>query len=71
MKTEHGNHGHPTQPPSLLVVWTNPFQGNVAFPPKGGLTNPVHYVNGGRLKAALPVTISRVLLPVDPSHTVL
>ncbi len=28
-----------------------PLQGHVAFPPKGGLTNPVHYVTGGRLKA--------------------
>ena len=29
-----------------------PLQGHVAFPPKGGLTNHVHYVTGGRLKAA-------------------
>ena len=33
-----------------------PLQGHVAFPPKGGLTNHVHYVTGGRLKAALLVT---------------
>lgn len=43
----------------------------VVFPPKGGLTNHVHYVTGGRLKAASVVLTLRALLPVDSSHTAL
>ena len=58
----------PAQPPALLVVWDCPLQGPVAFPPKGGLTNHVHYVTGGRLKAAFFVVAFRTLLLADPSH---
>ena len=65
-------------PPEITVVGSTtssagglncPLQGHVAFPPEGGLTNHVHYVTGGRLKAASFVLTLRTILPIGHSHT--
>lgn len=40
-----------------------PLQRHVMFPPKGNMTNHVHYVTAGRLKAASLVLVFRTFLP--------
>ena len=51
-----------SRPPVLPVLWNCSLHGPIAFPPIGGLTNHVHFVTGGRLKAASFVVAFRTLL---------
>src|SRR5699024_7594523 len=62
------NHGHPAQPPALLVVWITPLRGSLWFRLKAGPGKPVPFVTGSRLKAAYSFLTLKALLPVDPSH---
>jgi len=69
---EHNRHfqitviGSTTSPANGLVL---PLQGHATFPPKGGLTNHVHYITGGRLKAASLVLVFTTLFLNGRSHT--
>ena len=64
--SNHGPSGSTTSPAGGL---NRPLQGHIAIPPIGGLTNHVHYVAGGRLKAASLVLVFKTLLPVGLSRT--
>ena len=62
----HGSPGSTTSPAGGLDC---PLQGHIAVPPKGGLTNHVHYVTGSRLKAASLLPLFKALFPVGHSRT--
>ena len=64
--SNHGSSGSTTSPAGGLDC---PLQGHIAVPPKGGLTNHVHYVTGSRLKAASLLPLFKALFPVGHSRT--